>query len=253
MKNLARCLTAALLCATALAAQAEDIRVLTAGAFKPVLVALQPAFEARTGHRLRIDNDTAGGIARRVAVGEAFDVVVSSPASLKDLQAAHLSRALAPQPVARVAIGVAVRAGDPQPDISSVSAFRAMLMASRRVALIDPASGGSSGIYLARLFTQWGMADAMRERSVPVMGGLVAAKVADGTADVALHQISEILAVPGVVLVGPLPAEIQNYTHYAAAASAASEGRQAVRELLAALQSPDLRRILRDKGMEAAQ
>lgn len=240
-----------LVCASHLA-QAAELKVLTAGAFKPVLMALQPEFEQRTGHRLVILNDTAGALQRRIAGGEVFDAVVSTPASLKTLQASHLSAQKPPVPVARVAIGVAVRQGAPLPDISSVAAFRKMLQDTPRLALIDPASGGSSGIYLARLFEQWGIAGTLREKLVLVQGGLVAQKVVDRSADVALHQISEILAVPGAVLVGPIPAEIQNYTVYAAAASATTAQPQAVAELLAALASPQLRSVLQAKGMEAA-
>lgn len=248
--TVSRWLLALALCAHGAMAQAADLKVLTAGAFKPVLVALKPDFEARTGHRLVIDNDTAGGLQRRIAAGEAFDVVISSPASLKGLQEAHLSKARPLVPVAKVAIGVAVRRGEPLPDISSVAAFQKMLRDARRVALIDPASGGSSGLYLAKLFEDWGMASQLRDKSVLVMGGLVATKVVDRSADVALHQISEILAVPDAVLVGPIPAEIQNYTHYSAAVSASATQQGAVDDLLGALQSPALKAILQAKGME---
>ena len=243
-----RLLIAFLACLATLA-QAEELKVLTAGAFKPVLMALKPDFEKKTGHSLVVDNDTAGALQRRIAGGEVFDLVISSPSSLKALQAKL--GAQAPVPVARVAIGVAVRKGEPLPDISSVAAFRKMLLDARRIALIDPAAGGSSGIYLAQLFEQWGVAATLRAKSVLVPGGLVAQKVVDGSADVALHQISEILAVPDAVLVGPLPAEIQNYTSYAAAASAGTRSPQAAQDLLAALRSAELRAILQTKGMQA--
>lgn len=245
-------LLAALACTFAFcAAQAAELKVLTAGAFKPVLVALQPAFERETGHRLVIANDTAGALQKRIAEGEAFDVVVSSPASLQPLaQAGKLGKA-PPVPVAKVGIGVAVRQGAPRPDVSSVDAFRAMLMEARKVAYIDPAAGGSSGIYLDRLFERWGIAPQVRAKAVLVPGGLVAEKVVDGSADVAIHQISEILAVPGAVLVGPLPSEIQNFTVYAAAVSAQPADAEAAQDLLYALRSPQAMEILRGKGMEA--
>lgn len=241
----------AFLACLATGVQAEEIKVLSAGAFKPVLMALKPDFEKKTGHVLQVDNDTAGALQRRIAGGEAFDLVISSPASLRALQ--DKLWAQAPVPVARVAIGVAVKRGAPLPDISSVAAFKKALLDARRIALIDPASGGSSGIYLAQLFEQWGMAAPLRDKSVLVPGGLVALKLVDGSADLALHQISEILAVPEAVLVGPLPAEIQNYTSYAAAASASTRKGQAVRELLAALQSAEVRSVLQDKGMQAPE
>jgi len=119
------------------------------------------------------------------------------------------------------------------------------------VAYIDPAAGGSSGIYLDRLFERWGIAPQIRAKAVLVPGGLVAQKVVDGSADVAIHQISEILAVPQAVLVGPLPAEIQNYTVYAGAVAAASQHSAAARELFAALRSAQALEILQARGMEA--
>ena len=249
---MSRLLIAFLLVCLSTLGQAAELKVLTAGAFKPVLMALKPDFEKKTGHTLVIDNDTAGALQKRIAGGEVFDVVISSPSTLKALQASHLSSQHLPVGVARVAIGVAVRRGEPLPDISSVQAFRKMLSDARRIALIDPASGGSSGIYLAGLFEQWGLAASLRDKSVLVMGGLVAQKLVDGLADVALHQISEILAVPEAVLVGPIPAEIQNYTSYAAAVSSRTGQLQAALVLQAALQSPEIRAILQAKGMEPA-
>ncbi len=247
-----RTLLPALACATlAITARAADLVVLTAGAFKPVLEAMQPAFEQQTGHRLVLRNDTAGGLQKRITGGEAFDLVVSSPASLQPLVQAGQLAGEAPLPLARVGIGIAVRPGAPRPDISTVDAFRAAVLNARAVAYIDPASGGSSGVYLDRLFERWGIAPQVHAKAVLVPGGLVAAKLMDGSADLAIHQASEILAVPGAVLVGPIPAEIQNYTVYAGAVSAQSAHAQAARELLAALRSAKVQEILTAKGMEA--
>ena len=232
-------------------AHAADLKVLTAGAFKPVLVALQPAFERQTGHRLVIENDTAGALQKRIAGGEAFDVVFSSPASLQPLREAGRLAPEAPQALARVAIGVAVKRGMPAPDISTVDAFRNLLLQAKSVAYIDPAAGGSSGIYLDQLFERWGIAPQVRAKAVLVPGGLVATRVVDGSAEVAIHQISEILAVPEAVLVGPLPAEIQNYTVYAGSLSAQTAQAAAVRELFAALRSPAAQELLKTRGMEA--
>ena len=241
---------AALACLLAgFAAHAAELKVLTAGAFKPVLVALQPGFEQRTGHKLVIVNDTAGALQKRIAGGEAFDVVVSSPASLQAVSAQLASEAA--RPLAKVGIGVAVKQGAAVPDIATVDAFRTALLQAKSVAYIDPAAGGSSGIYLDKLFERWGIAPQVRAKAVLVPGGLVAQKVVDGSAEIAVHQISEILAVPGAVLVGPIPAEVQNYTVYAGAVSAASANDAAARELLAALRGEEALAVLKQKGMEA--
>lgn len=235
---------------TATAAQAADIKVLTAGAYKPVLVALQPEFERRTGHKLTIENDTAGALQKRIAGGEAFDLVVLTPGALEQLGKAGKVQ-YASTTLARVAIGVAVKAGAPLPDISSVAAFQSTLLAARAVATIDPASGGSSGIYLWQWFDNVGIAERLKPKAVLVPGGLVAERVVNGQADIALHQISEILAVPGATLVGPLPDAIQNYTVYAGALSPQVRDPQAARDLLQSLAGSNAQAVLKAKGMLA--
>jgi molybdate transport system substrate-binding protein len=228
---------------------ATEIKVLTAGAFKPVLVAAQPGFEAKTGHRLVIVNDTAGALQQRVLAGESFDWVVSSPASLKAMRSAGKLADADPVALAQVSIGVAVAPGTTIPDISSVEQFRKALMQAKKVAYIDPAAGGSSGIYLDGLFERWGIRDQIRAKAVLVPGGLVATRLLDGSADLAIHQISEIKAVPGVVLVGPLPADIQNHTVYSAARPA-GEAKSAVNELLEYIKSGALNAVWQEKGMD---
>ena len=237
--------------AVPLCAASAELKVLTAGAFKPVVMALAPEFEARTGHKLTVENDTAGALVRRITTGEAFDLVVLTPAALAQLAQAGKVAAGASVPLARVAIGVAVKRGAPAPDISTVAAFRHALLGARAVAYIDPAAGGSSGIYLTQLFDKMGVAQQIAPKAVLVPGGLVAQRVASGEADLAIHQISEILAVPGATLIGPLPAEIQNYTVYAGAVSATARDVPAANAFLAVLGSAAARAVLNDKGMEA--
>ena len=238
-------------CAGADAAGAAELKVLTAGAFKPVVAALAPVFEGQTGHTVRIENDTAGALARRIGNGEAFDVVVLTPAAMEPLeQAGRVARGSSVR-LARVAIGVAVKQGAPLPAIGSESALRQALLAARAVAYIDPAAGGSSGIYLAQLFQRMGIAAQIAPKAVLVPGGLVAQRLVSGEADLALHQISEILAVPGVTLVGPIPAVVQNYTVYAGGLAAASADLPAARAFLELLAGERAKTVLKDKGMEA--
>ena len=127
--------------ALAAPARADDIKVLTAGAFKPIVVAAVPAFEARTGHRVEVQNDTAGALSRRIAAGERFDVLMLTPALLQPLGASGRVAADSIVPLAKVSIGVAVKAGAPLPSVATVEAFRQALLDARRVAYIDPASG----------------------------------------------------------------------------------------------------------------
>ena len=233
-----------------LSASAAEIKVLTAGAFKPVITAIVPEFEQRTGHKVTVENDTAGALTKRIAGGEAFDLVVLTPGALTELTKSGKVAEGSTKPLARVAIGVAVKKGAVAPDISTVAAFQSALLAARAVAYIDPAAGGSSGIYLTQLFEKMGVADRIKSKAVLVPGGLVAQRLVTDQADFAIHQISEILAVPGVTLVGPIPAEIQNYTIYAGGISAVARDGPVARALLDTLSSPAARELLKVKGME---
>ena len=243
------CLTGAVL--TSWSVAAADIKVLTAGAFKPVLTAVVADFEKQSGHKVTVENDTAGALLKRISGGESFDLVVLTPGALDELTKSGKVVTGSATTLARVAIGVAVKRGAPLPDISTVAAFQSALLAARAVAYIDPAAGGSSGIYLSSLFEKMGMADRIKAKAVLVPGGLVAQRVVNDQADIAIHQISEILAVPGAVLVGPIPAEIQNYTVYAGGLSASAKELGAARSLLAALKSDSAREIMKSKGLEA--
>lgn len=228
---------------------AAEIRVLSAGAFKPVLEALVPAYEKRTGNAVVVVNDTVGALVRRIEAGEAFDVAVLTPEAV-----ARLGKAgkVVPGavPLARVGIGVAVREGAAVPKIDTTAAFKQALLDARAVALVDPASGGSSGIYLAHLFERLGIADRIMPKAVLVPGGLVATRVLSGEADLALHQISEILAVPGTHLAGPIPAALQQYTAYVGITGAAARDQGTATAFLQDLTGEDAARVLKQKGMD---
>lgn len=230
-------------------ANAAELTVLSAGAFNGVAAALLPAFQSRTGNTVVLRNDTVGGLVRRIVGGEAFDVVLMSPAGLEQLAKAGKVAPTSIITLAHVGVGVGVKTGTKLPDIGTVAAFRAALLNARAVAYVDPASGGSSGIYLAKLFKTMGIADAMAAKSVLVKGGLAAKTLLDGQADLALQQISEIIAVPGVTLVGPLPADIQTDTTYAGAIAAHSTEADAAHAFLAAMAGPAARPVLAARGM----
>jgi molybdate transport system substrate-binding protein len=233
-------------------AVAADLKVLTAGAFKPVLAAIAPEYERLSGNRLVIDNDTGGALARRIGAGEQFDLVVLPAPALDQLASAGKVVAGSTVALAKVGIGVAVKRGAPLPDIATVAAFRRALLDARKVAYIDPAAGGSSGIYLTQLFDKMGIAAELTAKAVLVPGGLVAQRVVSGEADLGVHQISEILAVPGAVLAGPIPPEVQSYTVYAGGVSAGSQRRAAAQAVLTLLQGAAARKLMQARGMEAA-
>jgi molybdate transport system substrate-binding protein len=231
-------------------ARAAEIKLLTAGAMRAVVLELLPAFEAATGHKVVVDNATAGTLAKRIGGGEAFDVAIITPKVVDDLIAKGRIAGGSRIDLAKVGIGVAVKAGAPLPDIATVEAFKRTLLQAKSVAYIDPKAGGSSGIYFDGLLERLGIADQVRPRAKLKAGGYVADLVAAGEAEVAVHQISEILPVKGVVLVGPLPVEVQNHTVYSAAVSAAARDVAAARALIGHLAGPAAAPVLKARGME---
>ena len=152
--------------------------------------------------------------------------------------------------LAKTGVGVVVKAGAPLPDIGSVDAFKRALLAAKSVAYIDPAAGGSSGIYVGKLLERLGIADEVNAKAKLIQGGEVADHIVDGEAEIGIHQISEILAVKGAVLVGPLPAEIQNFTVYSAGVGTAAKDGAAASALVKFLAGPHAGPIIKAKGME---
>jgi molybdate transport system substrate-binding protein len=233
-------------------AAAAEIKVLTAGAFKQVLLALVPDFERTSGNKVIVDNDTVGALTKRIEGGETFDLAVLTPAAVDALASKGKLVAGSRANLARVGVGVVVKEGAAKPDIGSVDAFKRALLAAKSVAYIDPAAGGSSGIYVAGLLDKLGIAAEIKPKAKLIPGGAVAEHVARGEAELGIHQISEILPVKGVTLVGPLPAEIQNDTVYAAGLGAQAKESDAAKALIKALTGPAAAEVLKSKGMEPA-
>lgn len=234
----------ALLAAPA-AVHAAEIRVLTAAAFKPVLDVVAASFEARSSNKITVVTDTAAGVAARIGRGEAFDLAVLTEATASELQ--KNGQVILVTPLAAVGVGVAVRDGAPKPDISTPAALKAAILAAPSIAMVDPASGGTSGLYLAKMLDQLGIAGQVKPKLILTQGGQSAEQVANGKAQMALGQVSELVAVKGVALVGPLPAELQTRTVYVAGMNPKAAQEPLI--LLAALAGPDTRPVLIEKGM----
>jgi molybdate transport system substrate-binding protein len=245
------CLAAAL-CLPLTSSSAADVKVLTAGAFKQVVLALVPDFEKQTGNKVIVDNDTAGGLQKRIESGEAFDVAIITPTIVDGLAASGKIVPNSRVNLATVSIGVVVKEGAPKPDIGTVEAFKNALLSAKSVAYIDPASGGSSGIYVDKLLERLGIADQVRPKAKLKKGGYVADLIVSGEAELGVHQISEIVPVKGAVLVGPLPKEIQNTTTYAAGLSAIAQNKDAAQALIKTFSSPAAANVFKAKGMEPA-
>jgi molybdate transport system substrate-binding protein len=233
--------------------QAETIKVLTAGAFKAVITEIIPSFERDTGHKIILDGDTVGGLSKRITGGEAFDFVIGTPNSLASLAKDGLVVSESVKPVARVGIGIAMKEGIVLPPLKTVDDFKTTLLAAKSITYIDPAAGGSSGIYTDKLLRDLGIYDQLKGKLLLAKGGYVAEAVSEGKADIAIHQISEILPVKGVVLAAPLPDAIQNYTTYAVGIGAKSDKQAIARLFQAAVFSPQSAEIIAKKGMTASQ
>ena len=233
-------------------ADAAEIHVLATTAMKAALDALAPRFAAATAHMARIDYGPSGALAKRVADGEAGDLVILA-GGIDDLIRQGRVAPASRTDVARTRIGVAVRKGAAKPDISSPDAFRRALLAARSVAFAGPASGGASGVYLVGMLDRLGIAAEVNAKARFARGGpdgMVSALVATGEAEIGLQQISEIMSVDGVDLVGPLPDGLQTVTVYAAGILVKAEQPDAAATLVEFLRTPAAAAVFRAKGLE---
>ena len=231
-------------------AAAAEIKVLTTGAFKQVVMALVPEYEKATGNKVVVDNGTVGQLQKMVDGGASFDVLVLSPKGIEDYIKSGKVVAGSEAKLAKVGVGVMVKEGAPKPDISTVEAFKQALLKAKSVGYIDPASGGSSGIYVADLLEKLGIAAEIKPKAKLQQGGHVSDLVSAGTAEIGIHQTSEIVGQPGVTLVGPLPAAIQNYTTYAVGLGTAAKEADAAKAFIKVLTGPSAAAVLKSKGME---
>jgi molybdate transport system substrate-binding protein len=233
------------------------LRILCAGAMHPIVDALADAFEHASGVRLAAAFASSGGVKARVLAQEAVDVAISTRSVIDELGARRLVMPQTAVLLARSAIGVAVRAGATKPDIGSVEAFRRALRHARTIALADPATGSPSANHLLGVFERLGMSEELRPKlklagapagKVVVVGEIVA----NGGAEIGIQQIAEILAVPGVDLVGELPAELQHITVFAGAVAATARDVAQAGRFLDFLASPAAALVIRAKGMAPA-
>ena len=239
-----------LLVLAALPAWAGELRMLGTGASRAIIEGMARQFETATGHRIDLVTDTAGGASRRVQAGEAYDVIMIVPAAIDDLIARGLVVAGTRRDIASVGIGVGVREGEARPDISTVEAFVAALRAAPRIAYVDPAAGGTSGIYFRGWLERSGLAAEMAPKTRLQAGGYVAELVARREADLVVHQISEILPVKGVAMIGPLPAAIQLITTYSAGLAAGARDPALARAFLDHMTGAAADDLIRAAGME---
>jgi molybdate transport system substrate-binding protein len=247
--RMCKVLMAAGLLAGATAAQADEVRVISAGAVKSIVTELAQAYEKETGNKVVMQFGPMGFVRQKLA-SEPADVVIMSDTVIEDTIAKGGVTAASRTDIARTGMGVGIREGAPLPDISSVDAFKRALLEAKSIVYVDPASGATSGTHFAAVLQKLGIADAVKSKTKLVPGGYPAELVAKGEVDLVVHQISEIVPVKGVTLVGPLPKDVQKVTIYSAGVAAKSANAELGRGFIAFLTRPAFKARLAEAGLD---
>ncbi|MEO8679123.1 MAG: substrate-binding domain-containing protein [Vicinamibacterales bacterium] len=236
----------------AAAADAQEVRVMTSGAFMGAYLQLAPEFERATHSKAIVISGGSMGndpntIPNRLRRGEPADVVILADSALDALVKDGRVVAGSQVPLVRSIIGMAVRAGAPKPDISTVDALKQTLLRARSIAY----SGSASGVYLStELFPRLGVADQIRGKIKLSEAEPVGEVVARGGAEIGFQQVSELLPVAGIDYVGPLPAGAQRVTVFSAGIVVGARAPETARALIAFLTSPAAAPVIRKNGLE---
>ena len=228
---------------------ASKITGISSMATRQVLADLAAAFEQRSGRQVAIESVGGVDAAKRAQDGEPFDVVVLASDAIDKLLAAGHVVAGSKVDLVRSGVAVAVRAGAVHPDIGSEDAVRNAVLAARSIGY----STGPSGVQLAGLFERWGIAEAIRERIVVAPPGVpVGTLVARGEVALGFQQLSELMHLPGIDVLGALPPPIRIVTTFSAGLCTRSTQPKAVREMLDFMSSAQAADAKRRHGMEPA-
>lgn len=247
MKRTALAFAALCAAAVALPVQAAELRILSAGAAKSVVGDAIPVFEKASGHKVVIEYMPVGPIMKRLAEGEQRDLVVLSEETMTEAAAKGWTDKASVVEVGRVGMGVGVKEGAALPDIKTTDAFKKTLLAAKSVVFVDP-TRATSGKHFASVLEKLGIAAEMKPKLIIKEGGYVAEAVAKGEAELVVHQITEILPVKGITLVGPLPNELQKVTVYQAAATTKARDAAAAKAFLDNLKTAEVRALAVKKG-----
>jgi molybdate transport system substrate-binding protein len=234
-----------LLLAFPLAAGAQELNVLSGGAAKSLVDPLAASFP---GGKVHMQYQPMGKLTESLAQGVKVDLVIVTQEVLPRLEKEGRVKRGA-KPIARVGIGVAVNEKAPSPDISTVEAFKQTLLAAKSIVYIDP-KVGTSGKHVAEVLNKLGISQEIDKKARLGQGGYIVEPVGRGEIELGIHQISEILPVKGVKLVGELPRELQKYTVYVAVPLTES---RPVLDLIDHLTGPEARKRLAQAGYTAPE
>ncbi|WP_158226559.1 molybdate ABC transporter substrate-binding protein [Bradyrhizobium sp. UFLA03-84] len=238
--------------AAAPAAHAADVKVMSTVALTPTLGELIPKFESGSGNKLIVVYSTIADLKKRIEAGETADVMILSRAALEGLLTQGKVAEGSIVNVGRSYVAVGVHTGAPKPDISTVEKLKAALLAAKSISYADPAKGGASGIYFAKVIERLGIADQMKSKTVLVPGAEAGELVAKGEVEMGVAQASEIAAVPGAQVVGPLPGDLNSAIVFAVGIGSTSKDPAAARSLIEFLTGPAGSAVLKSKGMDPA-
>jgi molybdate transport system substrate-binding protein len=226
-------------------AQAAEIKVLASTAVKTTLEELGPQFEKATGNKVEFDFAPAAILKTKIDQGTAFDVAILT-VPVTDSLAGAGKIDTARTTIAHSGIGVAIHKGAPKPDISTTEAFKRTLLDAKSVGFT---AAGATGAYLKTLFEKLGIADELKPK-LKLLQGAAGEAAANGDVEIGMTQISEILPYANAELVGPLPSEVQSYTYFSAAVSAASREADVAKAFIKFLAAPAALAVIKAKGME---
>lgn len=226
-----------------------QIKVFTGNSTRAVMTELVPRFEHASGHRISISYDPAKVMLKRIASGETADLAILGEPAIDELIKQGKIAAASRRVIARLGAGVGVRAGASQPDISTVEAFKRTLLAAKSIAY---SSEGASGIHFAKVIERLGISSQVSGKARTRPGGLLGELVVEGEAEIAIQQIPELMAVPGIELVGPFPPALQKISVTTTGIFASSRQPGAAQAFLDFLTTPAAARVFEAKGLEPA-
>jgi len=230
-------------------ANSAELKIFGSRVTKVIVGELGPQFEKATGYTPVVIADVAQVMKRRIEAGEPFDLAVLVDFQIDDLIKTDKLLADSRSDIMSSGIGVAVKRGAPKPDIGTTEAFKQTLLKAKSVTYLKE---GASTIHLRTLFVQLGIADAVKAKAVETDGEMVSELVAEGKVELGLIVVPNIMSVPGAELVGPLPKEINSIVMFTAGVSAASPNREAARQLIKLLKSPEAKPVIQAKGNDPA-
>ena len=224
------------------------LKVLSTLAVQGALPALVARYEKSAGTIIEIEFAPTNGLLARIAAGEAADIAILTRGAVDDLAAQGVLATHSMADVGISLVGIAVRAGAAKPDIASVAALTAALLQAESIAYSQI---GASGVFFAELIQRLGIADVVNAKATIIPSGFTAELVARGDVELAVQQVSELMMVRGIDVVGPLPPGAESVTMFSAGVFAASPDQVAARHFLAYLRSTDAAQALRAAGLQS--